>query len=75
MDEPVMRFLFGDRELLLVTGDLLSAQVDVIVNPANRDLLHHGGLAQQIQQQAGSQLQHDSEQLIREYGPIDTGRI
>jgi O-acetyl-ADP-ribose deacetylase (regulator of RNase III) len=73
MDEPVMRFLFGDRELLLVTGDLLSAQVDVIVNPANRELLHHAGLAQHILEQAGNQLQHDSEQLIREYGPLETG--
>ena len=73
MDEPDMRFLYGDRELLLVTGDLLAAQVDVIVNSSNRDLLHRGGVAQQVLQQAGSQLQQDSEQLIREYGQIDTG--
>lgn len=73
MDKTAMRFLFGDRELLLAVGDLLSAPVEVIVNPANGALLHQGGLARQIVQQAGLQLQHDSEQLIREYGQIDAG--
>lgn len=73
MNPPTMRFLFGDRELVLAVGDLLTAQVDVIVNPTNSELLHHGELAELISQQAGHQLQRDSEQLIREYGQIDTG--
>lgn len=73
MNPPAMRFLFGDRELLLTVGDLLTAHVEVIVNPTNSELLHHGELAEQIAQQAGHQLQRDSEQLIREYGQIDTG--
>lgn len=73
MNQAAMRFLFGDRELILTAGDLLSAKVEVIVNPANRSLAHTGGLALQILQQAGDQLQRESEQLIREYGEIDTG--
>ena len=32
--EQTMQFLFGDRELILMVADLLSALVDVIVNPA-----------------------------------------
>lgn len=73
MDKSNMRFLFGDRELLLTVGDLLSASVDVIVNPAESTLGHQQGLAQQISQQAGVQLRQDSAQLIREYGSIDSG--
>lgn len=72
-DQPAMRFLFGDRELLLVAGDLLSAPVEVIVNTANHDLSLEEGLASQLRQYAGNHLQTESEQLIREYGPIDTG--
>jgi len=72
-DKSTMRFLFGDRELVLVVGDLLLAEAEVIVNPANSALLHDAGLAQQIQQQAGKRLQGESEQLIREYGQIDAG--
>jgi O-acetyl-ADP-ribose deacetylase (regulator of RNase III) len=73
MDKPAMRFLFGDRELLLTIGDLLASPVDVIVNPADSALQHLGGLSRQLVQQAGEQLQRDSEQIIREYGQIDTG--
>ena len=32
--KQIMQFLFGGRELILMVADLLSAPVDVIVNPA-----------------------------------------
>lgn len=73
MDKSNMRFLFGDRELVLTVGDVLTAAVEVIVNPADSELRHQGGLAQEIRQRAGYQLQRESEQLIREHGPIDSG--
>lgn len=72
-EKSAMRFLFGDRELLLTVADLLSAPVDVIVNPADSALQHQMGLSQQIRQQAGTSLQRESEQIIREYGQIDSG--
>jgi O-acetyl-ADP-ribose deacetylase (regulator of RNase III) len=68
-----MQFLFGDRELILKVSDLLTAPVEVIVNPANIGLSHGGGLAEQILQQAGDVLQQESDQLIREYGQLETG--
>jgi len=72
-EKSAMRFLFGDRELMLVVADLLSASVDVIVNPADRTLQHSSDLARQIRLQAGGRLQQESEQLIREYGQMDAG--
>lgn len=68
-----MRFLFGDRELLLAVTELLAAPVEVIVSPAEGSLQHRAGLARQIRDEAGNRLQDESEQLIREYGRIDPG--
>ncbi|MBI1424203.1 MAG: hypothetical protein GC149_12095 [Gammaproteobacteria bacterium] len=73
MEISEKRFLFGDRELLLTVADLLSAPVEVIVNSAEPTLQHVQGMAQTIRQRAGSRLQEDSDQLIREYGVIDPG--
>ncbi|MEJ2361175.1 MAG: macro domain-containing protein [Gammaproteobacteria bacterium] len=73
MDKTTMRFLFGDRELVLTAGDVLSAKVDAIANPAGNMLDHQAALAQRICQQAGSQIECESAQLIREYGAIDAG--
>lgn len=72
-DHKSMNFLYGDRELWLVVQDILGAGTEVIVNPANSGLSHGGGLAAQILAAAGEQLQAESEQLIREYGTIDSG--
>jgi O-acetyl-ADP-ribose deacetylase (regulator of RNase III) len=72
-EKTAMRFLFGDRELMLAVADLLAAPVDVIVKPADSALQHQSDLAQQIRQLAGGRLQQESEQLIREYGRIDAG--
>lgn len=69
----MMRFLFGDRELILGVTDLLSSRVDVIVSPADTTLRHQAVIARQIRAQAGDSLQQESEQLIREYGAIESG--
>lgn len=68
-----MQFLYGDRELRLEIGDLLSAEVDVIVNPANSWLSHDRGLAAQILSAAGDLLATQSSRLIEEYGQIESG--
>jgi len=73
MTKQTMQFLFGDHELLLCVGDILSAPTDVIVNPANIGLSHGGGLAGQILQHAGDVLQEESDQFIREHGQLESG--
>ncbi len=73
MTNKTMQFLFGDRELLLKVGDLLSAPTEVIVNPANTGLSHGGGLAGQILHHAGDELQAESDQFIREHGELESG--
>lgn len=68
-----MQFLFGDRELRLEAGDLLTAEVEVIVNSANTNLTHDGGVAAQILNAAGTELAAQSARLIEEYGDIESG--
>lgn len=70
-----MQFLFGDRELILNIADLLSAPVDVIVNPANGGLSHGGGVAGQISQQGGNVVQEESDLFIKEHGMLESGMV
>jgi O-acetyl-ADP-ribose deacetylase (regulator of RNase III) len=70
-----MQFLFADRELVLQVADLLSAPVEVIVNPANGSLAHGGGVAGQIVQQAGDIIQQESALFIKEHGILDSGMV
>jgi len=70
-----MQFLFADRELILMVADLLTAPVDVIVNPANGGLLHGGGVAGQIVQQGGEQIQEESDLFINEHGVLESGMV
>lgn len=70
-----MQFLFADRELIVMVADLLSAPVDVIVNPANCSLSHGGGVAGQILRQGGELVQEESDLFIKEHGVLESGMV
>ncbi len=70
-----MQFLFGDRELLLHAGDLLTAPVDVIVNLTDTDLLHENDSASRLRREAGDEMEQQSQQLIHQYGTIEPGMV
>jgi O-acetyl-ADP-ribose deacetylase (regulator of RNase III) len=57
----------------VVRGDLLEEPVDAIVNAANGQLAHGGGVAGIISRAAGPSLQQESDRLIAEHGPYATG--
>lgn len=73
--KQTMQFLFGDRELVIKVADLLTAPVDVIVNPANGALSHGGGVAGQIAQQGGDVIQDESDLFIKEHGMLESGMV
>jgi O-acetyl-ADP-ribose deacetylase (regulator of RNase III) len=73
MNKKSMNFQYGDRELILKVADLISENVDVIVNSANNSLIHDEGLAEKISVAAGNELQQQSKRLIAEYGTIESG--
>ncbi|MDH5369080.1 MAG: macro domain-containing protein [Gammaproteobacteria bacterium] len=75
INKQTMQFLFGDRELIIMVADLLSAPVDVIVNPANGGLSHGGGVAGKITHQGGDIIQKESDLFIKEHGMLESGMV
>ncbi len=62
--------LTGGRTLQMVQGDLTQESVDAIVNAANSQLQHGGGVAGAIVRRGGPQIQAESEAWVREHGPV-----
>ncbi len=56
--------------LKALQGDLTEEAVDGIVNAANAQLAHGGGLAAAIVRRGGRQIQLESEAWVREHGPV-----
>jgi O-acetyl-ADP-ribose deacetylase (regulator of RNase III) len=56
--------------LQLVQGDITALQVDAIVNAANANLQHGGGVAGIISRKGGPAIQKESDAWVREHGPV-----
>ncbi|RKX68081.1 O-acetyl-ADP-ribose deacetylase [candidate division TA06 bacterium] len=59
----------GNTNIEIMKGDIMSLEVDAIVNPANKYLQHGGGLAGQIVRRGGYTIQKESDKL----SPINVG--
>ena len=59
--------------LYLRQGSALDVQADCLVNAANEKLRHGGGVALEIAQQAGNELNDYSSQWVSQYGDILPG--
>ena len=53
-------------------NDITKKRVQAIVNAANEDLKHTGGVAKAIVQAAGNQLQNYCKNYVNTYGPVPT---
>lgn len=60
--------------LIVQQGDLVQFPVEVVVNSANEELRHKGGLAAALSKAAGPELQADCDQIVKEKGKIQPGR-
>jgi O-acetyl-ADP-ribose deacetylase (regulator of RNase III) len=54
----------------LIKGDITLTNTDVVVNPANSQLKHGGGLAGLLAKKAGPTLQRESDSWVIEHGPV-----
>jgi putative ATPase len=66
----VEKKFLSNQTLQLVQGDITSEEVDAIVNAANERLQHGGGVAWAISKKGGPAIQKESDQWIREHGPV-----
>ena len=57
----------------LVHGDLTEERVDAIINAANTQLVHGGGVAGAIVRRGGVEIQEESTQWVKEHGPVSSG--
>jgi putative ATPase len=56
-------------------GDLTQEHVDAIVNAANSRLAHGGGVAGAILRRGGKIIQQESDDWVRQHGPVPTGKV
>src|SRR5438445_11286092 len=74
MTAPLAQLDFpGGRSFQVVLADLLKETTDGIVNAANNQLAHGGGVAAAIARAAGPELDAAGRQLIARDGPVPTG--
>ncbi len=63
----------GGATISAVEGDLTEMPVDVVVNAANNELKHGGGIARAISIAGGPTIDAESAAWIEEYGPLVPG--
>ena len=66
----VERILSTGQTLQIVQGDITVDEVDAIVNAANEQLQHGGGVAWAISKRGGETVQKESDDWIRKHGPV-----
>jgi len=64
----------GQAQVFVVQGDLTGQPVEVVVNAANETLAHGGGVAAAIVGVGGRVVQEESDQWVREHGPVRRGQ-
>ncbi|XP_028992075.1 protein mono-ADP-ribosyltransferase PARP9 [Betta splendens] len=65
--------LTGGVRVSVWRADLTDFKVDAVVNAANSQLQHYGGLAQALSEAGGPQIQQDSDDYIKSNGDLSTG--
>lgn len=71
--EESARREFGGSTVVALVGDLTKQEVDVIVNAANAELQHGGGVAAAIAKAGGKAIQEESNDYVEQHGPLEVG--
>jgi O-acetyl-ADP-ribose deacetylase len=64
----------GAAVVIAVVGDLTAQDVDAVVNAANEQLRHGGGVAAALARAGGRQVQKESSAWVRANGEVGPGR-
>ena len=60
-------------KLDICEGDIVNERVDAIVNAANEDLKHIGGVAKSILENGGITIKSESNEYVQSHGKVPTG--
>lgn len=72
---PSNIYRLGDVTVELCQGDITDLEVEAIVNAANSYLKHGGGVALAIVRRGGKEIQRESDEYVKKYGPVATGQV
>ncbi|KAM9401108.1 uncharacterized protein ACWYII_030799 isoform 1-T1 [Salvelinus alpinus] len=67
--------LQGGLQVVVSQGDITKERADALVNAANEDLDHAGGVAAALSQAGGPEVQQASRDLVRQIGRVPTGTV
>ncbi|XP_068444554.1 protein mono-ADP-ribosyltransferase PARP14-like isoform X2 [Clinocottus analis] len=62
-------------QVLVCQGDITKQEADALVNAANEDLDHGGGVAAALSKAGGPQVQKESRTLVKQNGKVATGGV
>ncbi|XP_042367810.1 protein mono-ADP-ribosyltransferase PARP14-like isoform X2 [Plectropomus leopardus] len=62
-------------QVLVCQGDITKQEADALVNAANEDLNHSGGVAAALSKAGGPQVQRESRDIVKQNGKIPTGDV
>lgn len=72
----VARYSLRDGfQVLVCQGDITKQDADALVNAANEDLSHGGGVAAALSKAGGPQVQKESRAIVKQTGKIPTGEV
>ena len=75
MNKIIKEIKVNNVEIKLVSGDITIEETDAIVNAANSQLQHGGGVAGVIARKGGPDIQKESNEYIKKYGKVETGNV
>ena len=71
MNETLLEKTFPNHKIFQIAqGDITTEKVDAIVNAANSQLQHGGGVAWTISRRGGKSIQRESKDWVREHGEV-----
>ncbi len=73
--QELLRARYGKIELVAVSGDITEEHVDAIVNAANSQLIHGGGVAGAISGAGGKAIDEESRKWVDKHGPVSVGDV
>lgn len=62
-------------QVMVCEGDITKQHADALVNAANEDLNHIGGVAAALSKAGGPQVQKESHTIVKQTGKIPTGEV